>query len=264
VTSDAEPAAANNPAGRVLAFLQEFQATIPRVAHDNAMLVMTKMLDEPRESARIYLAGAQLRVQAESVPPLMAPYESNTHGYRRFVQHYPQIIQSTKMLSMPHQYSGSNIFEGVTDGGWIALELADEVLRSCAAEPSLTKGQEADHLGRIRALIDEVVADDGLSAADRARVVDLLRKVEQALLDIMINGALPVQDAAAAAVLLALRVSGRRCGRGRGSKASRGSRWNRPSRADHGQRAQHRRLGPEGDWELMASRVCWYRTTGHI
>ena len=34
---------------------------------------------------------------------------------------------------------------------------------------------------------------------DRSRIVDLLQKVERALVDIKINGALPVQEAAAAA-----------------------------------------------------------------
>ena len=35
---------------------------------DNAMLVLMKMLDEPRESARIYHSMTELRLQAESGP----------------------------------------------------------------------------------------------------------------------------------------------------------------------------------------------------
>jgi len=35
---------------------------------DNAMLVLMKMLDEPRKSARIYHSMTELRLQAESVP----------------------------------------------------------------------------------------------------------------------------------------------------------------------------------------------------
>lgn len=38
-----------------------------------------------------------------------------------------------------------------------------------------------------------------MSPADRTRLIGLLRNVEQALLDIKINGFLPVQEAAAAA-----------------------------------------------------------------
>jgi hypothetical protein len=38
-----------------------------------------------------------------------------------------------------------------------------------------------------------------LSPSDRLRIADLLAKVQQALLDIKINGALPVQEAAVAA-----------------------------------------------------------------
>ena len=55
------------------------------------------------------------------------------------------------------------------------------------------------HLAQVRAVIDAVASDESLSRSDRSRIVDLLRKVEQALVDIKINGALPVQEAAAAA-----------------------------------------------------------------
>ena len=44
-----------------------------------------------------------------------------------------------------------------------------------------------------------MVTDSSLSHADRSQIVDLLHKVEQALLDIKINGTLAVQEAVAAA-----------------------------------------------------------------
>jgi hypothetical protein len=55
------------------------------------------------------------------------------------------------------------------------------------------------YLAQVRAVIDAVASDESLSRSDRSRIVDLLRKVEQALVDIKINGALLVQEAAAAA-----------------------------------------------------------------
>jgi hypothetical protein len=197
VTSDDEPAAANNPAGRVLAFLREFQATMPQV-EDSAMLVLMKMLDEPEESARIYLATTQLRLQEDSVPDLMTPYAGQP-GYAGYADHYPQIFDATKRLQAPAGQRAHEIFTSVDNGGWSALRYASDMLGHYAAESSLTTIQEADYLVQVQELLKTVAGDESLSPQDRSRLVDLLRKVEQALLDIKINGALPVQEAAAAA-----------------------------------------------------------------
>jgi hypothetical protein len=197
VPNESSPAAPNNPARRVRELLLEFQATMPTV-EDNAMLVLMKMLDEPQESARIYHSMTELRLQAESVPRLMEQY-AEMPGYAGYLDHYPQILDATKRLHMPHQYPATAIFDSIDNGGWSALRFASDVLGYYAAEGSLTKDQEADYLAQVRAVIDAVASDETLSRSDRSRIVDLLRKVEQALVDIKINGALPVQEAAAAA-----------------------------------------------------------------
>jgi hypothetical protein len=59
-----------------------------------------KMLDEPQESARVYLSMMQLRVQADSVPDLMKPY-AGLPGYAGYVDRYPQILEVTKRLHTP-------------------------------------------------------------------------------------------------------------------------------------------------------------------
>jgi hypothetical protein len=89
VTTDEAPAAPNNPAGRVLAFMREFQATIQQVTSDNAMLVLMKILGEQeQESSRIYLLMTRLRMQAELVPDLMTPYEGA--AVHRSATEYPR------------------------------------------------------------------------------------------------------------------------------------------------------------------------------
>jgi hypothetical protein len=80
VPNESSPTAPNNPAARVRERLLDFQATMPTV-EDNAMLVVMKMLDEPQESARIYHSMTELRLQAESVPRLMAQY-AGMPGYQ--------------------------------------------------------------------------------------------------------------------------------------------------------------------------------------
>jgi len=120
-------------------------------------------------------------------------------GMPGYLDYYPQILDATKRLHMSHQYPATAIFESIDNGGWSALRFASDVLDYYAAEASLTKDEEADYLAQVRAVIDAVASDETLSPSDRSRIVDLLRNVEQALVDIKINGALPVQEAAAAA-----------------------------------------------------------------
>ena len=68
-----------------------------------------------------------------------------------------------------------------------------------STEVTFSPEQESAYVDQVRTLIDAVAGDAALSTSDRSRIVDLLRKVEQALLDITINGTLPLQEAAAAA-----------------------------------------------------------------
>jgi len=195
---DHDALAPNNAAARVLAFLRMFQHA-PGDQNESAMATLMRMFDLPQESSLIYLPVLQLRMQAESVPELMTPFATTVYGYRRFEQHYPQVVDATKRLSLPHQTARSTVFAGLDDAGWGSLEFANEVLSDHRAEATLTKAQEDDYLTRIRQVIDEVAADDSLAPHERERIVELLRKVEQALLQVKINGFLPVQEAAAAA-----------------------------------------------------------------
>jgi hypothetical protein len=115
VPNESSPTAPNNPAGRVREVLLDFQAIMPTV-DDNAMLVLMKMLDEPQESARIYHSMTELRLQAESVPHLMAQY-AGMPGYAGYLDHYAQILDVTKRLHMPHQYPATAIFGSIDNGG---------------------------------------------------------------------------------------------------------------------------------------------------
>lgn len=197
--SDNEAHAPSNPAGRVLGFLREFQQASQGDPNESAMAILMRMFDLPQESSSIYLPVLELRLQAESVPELMTPFATTVYGYRRFEQHYPQVVDATKRLSLPHQTSWSGVFAGLDEAGWGSLEFADEVLSDHRAEATLTEAQGNDYLTRIRQVIDKVAADDSLASHERERIVELLRKVEQALLTVKINGFLPVQEAAAAA-----------------------------------------------------------------
>lgn len=189
----------NNPAGRVMVFLRDFQEVAAQLGRQNsAMAVMMRMLGEEQESTRIYLTTLQMRIQAESVPGLMQPYAGEV-GYRAFVRNYPQVLDAAKRLEFPHQTNADGVFTTLDEPGWSALEYASEVLNRSAPEPVLTPNVEAEHLTRVRSIIDAVAFDEALSPTDRARIVDLLRKAERALIDIHLYGALPVQEAAAAA-----------------------------------------------------------------
>ena len=187
----------NNPAGRVLAFLRPLGAEAEREPNTSAMAVAARMLGEDNESARTYLLLTRLRVQAESVPDLLEPY-ADDFGYVATFKHYGQILDAVKRLQTPAGQRATDIFTSVNDAGWAALEYAAAVLGHHHSEPVINGVQRSDYIDQVRGLIDEIIGDATLSAQDRSRIVDLLRKVEQALLDVTINGALPVEEAVAA------------------------------------------------------------------
>jgi len=197
-TTDEAPTVPNNPAGRVLAFLRPYEKRTKLEPNQSAMLVAAQLLGQENESPHAYLCLTRLRIQAVSVPILMAPHVGG-FGYRAYDRHYPQILDAMTRLQTPSGQRATDIFTSVTDAGWNALEYADEVLNHHTGEVVLTEQQYADYIEKVRSVIDRVAKDETLSPSDRSRIVDLVRKVEQALLDVKINGSLPVQEAAAAA-----------------------------------------------------------------
>jgi hypothetical protein len=140
---------------------------------------------------------AQLRLQARATEDQMKAF-SGVPGYRSYEKFYGQVHDVTMRLQVAHQYPAQEIFVSMTDAGWLSLEFADDVLSSHRPEPTMSVAEEGDYLAKIRSLIDAIASDEVLAVNDRTRLVDLLRKVEQALLAVKINGFLPVQEAAAA------------------------------------------------------------------
>jgi hypothetical protein len=190
----------NNPAGRVLSVLREFQirSNLGDGPNRASVLVIQEILGDSPESAGMYLHLAQLRIQAESVPALMEPYASYP-GYKAYYKNYHQVFDATSRLCAPAGQRAQDIFTEVDGAGWSALKYADDVLRQHSNEKPISADQHEDYLLRVQVLIQDVAGDLSLSPADRSQIVDLLRKVEQALLDVRINGTLPVQEAVAAA-----------------------------------------------------------------
>ena len=123
---------------------------------------------------------------------------SSVRSYRSYEKFYGQVHDVTMRLQVAHQYRAQEIFVSITDAGWSSLEFADDVLSSHRPEPTLSVTEEGDYLAKIRSLIDAIASDEVLSVDDRTRLVELLRKVEQALWAVKINGFLPVHEAAAA------------------------------------------------------------------
>ena len=162
------------------------------------MAGLVELMGSAQEAPEVYRAMAQLRLQARTAQDQMKAF-SATPGYRSCEKFYGQVHDVTMRLQVAHQYPAQDVFVSMTDAGWLALEFADDILSSQRSEPTLSVAKDGKHLAKIRSLIDAIASDDVLSTADRTRLVEPLRKVEQALLEVKINGFLPVQEAAAAA-----------------------------------------------------------------
>jgi hypothetical protein len=155
-------------------------------------------LGDPPESARMYRHMAELRIQAESIPDLVLDFP--IPGYRSFVKNYPQILDATKRLCAPAGQRAEDIFVSVNEGGWSALDFADEVLSGNAAEVTITEDQRVSYLEQVQALWVEILRDETFPADYKSRIVGLLRKVEEALVDIAVSGTGPVEDAVASVI----------------------------------------------------------------
>lgn len=111
-------------------------------------------------------------MHAESVPELMGPTQACQ--VTAAMSTTTADIDATKCVHMPPSTGRRTSFKAVDNGGWSGLRYPSDMLSHCAAERSLTKGQEADHLAQVRTVVDAVASDETLSASDRSRIVDLL------------------------------------------------------------------------------------------
>ena len=144
---------------------------------------------------RAYRVVTQIREEA-----LLVPEEMNSHkdipGYGSIFKHYSEIVAATKQLQLPDSYNLHQMIGPISLAGWASLEFADEVLAKVSVEKRLNSEAVARYINEISGLIDEILADESLSAPDRDRIVRLLREVESALLTIQIFGANRVEEAA--------------------------------------------------------------------
>jgi hypothetical protein len=72
----------NNPAGRVLRFLRDFEAQTVLAPKGASVLVIQELLGDQPESAGMYSHMTRLRLQAESVPELMQRSSSVGRRFR--------------------------------------------------------------------------------------------------------------------------------------------------------------------------------------
>ncbi len=191
----------NNPAGRVLRFLETCRNPPPSIVFSTSEETIGKILKVEPGSADMYLHLARLRMQAESVPALLAPYATELN-FASFFRNYQKAIDAIKSLQHPAEVSVYEVIQNLTPAVWSTLEETNRVLSQHSSELPINAELEKAYVDQVRALIDQVADDDTLSPADRSRIVDLLRKVEQALLEVKINGTLPVQEAVAAAAAI--------------------------------------------------------------
>jgi hypothetical protein len=107
----------NDPAGRVLAFLCDFDAVKSRAPQNSAMAGLVELMGGAQETPGVYGAMAQLRLQARVAEDQMKAF-SCAPGYRSYEKFYGQVLDVTMRLQVAHQYPAQEIFVSMTDTGW--------------------------------------------------------------------------------------------------------------------------------------------------
>lgn len=198
MTDENQPAAANNPAGRTLEFLERL---MPYAGGHGGGDYISQVLDAEfglgsPGSSELQKNVTKVRMQAEAVPSDMEPFR-DIPGFKSIFEHYKEILAAMVMIQSPSSYIPNQVSQAISKAGWASLRFADEVLSKQSIEKGLDPGSASRYVADVRTLIDEITADESLSAQDRSRLVRLLRAVEDALVNIRIYGANHVEEAAA-------------------------------------------------------------------
>src|SRR5215203_3429136 len=115
--TDADDAASNNPAGRVLWFLRQLEeqnrtsATNQHIADTVAIILGTEV-----GSTAIYRAVTQVRDEIDRVPELMLGH-TDIAGYRPIFRHYKEILGAAKKIQLPDSYNLSQAVDPISDAG---------------------------------------------------------------------------------------------------------------------------------------------------
>jgi hypothetical protein len=97
-------------------------------------------------SSDMYLRLVRLRIQAESVPDLVAPYATELK-FGSFFRHYPEIIDAMKRCQFPAKKQIDNLIAEMTPAAWSALEEVHRVLSRHSSEVPISPELEADYSG---------------------------------------------------------------------------------------------------------------------
>jgi hypothetical protein len=187
----------NNPAGRVLWFLERLLAGS---RSQQITAVAAEIIGVPNDSPKLYLHLAKMRLQTLDVLAEMEQYHVGAPGFDAAFEAYDEILTASRMWQHPMSHTIESLNNSVSRAGMNSLRYANEVLKRSSKEKRLTDAQHRQYLDDIRGLIEDVFADDTLLPQEKQRIVGLLRQVEDALVNIRLYGADRVEDAVASVI----------------------------------------------------------------
>lgn len=130
----------------------------------------------------------QVRTLAEDLPA--------SENAEMLLADFGQIEQVVAGLPAAGNLEMVHLIQHVTDAGWRSLDLAEHLVARHHQEPKLDDDTVEQLLGKVRALIDEVTQSVDLDGRTRTALVRRLQRVEEALLNVRITGAVAVEEAA--------------------------------------------------------------------
>jgi hypothetical protein len=178
----------NNPAGRLLFWLELGKQ---RPQGNSAMgewcAVFGLDQSSPAERAECTRRGTMLarlardvRREAEQLPDHFHP--------AMLLSAFPEVEGALDQFTVLPNVTMAQMYSLIQGTGWQSLQYLDAMLSTHRPETVVEHDAIRGHIESVRALVDDILADDDLDAAVKRYVVARLRDVEEALTDALIVG----------------------------------------------------------------------------
>jgi hypothetical protein len=183
---------ADNPAGR-LALALDRARTRPRQDESAAKGWSTVFgVDYPEDFGDLLTHGAELVALAVATRRQVEAFEDEDPEV--LLEHFGEVERTLANFQSVVHMPMTQFLDPLKPTGAHSLKLCSSLLHRRSPEPVLPEEVAADLLGRVHALISEVLAADDLDRETKAWVVERLSEVERALRDVEIRGHRGVEE----------------------------------------------------------------------
>jgi hypothetical protein len=183
---------ADNPAGRLSQALERARKVTQNESAAKGWSTVFG-LDYPDDIGELLVHAAELIALASDTRRRVEAFEDEDPEV--LLAHFGEVERTLSNFQSVANLAMKQFLDPLQPTGAYSLRLCSSLLHRRSPEPVLSEDVAGDLLGRVHALISEVLAADDLDRETKAWIVERLSEVERALRDVEIRGHRGVEEA---------------------------------------------------------------------